>query len=123
MRIFKNRWFERFARKNEIDDTALREAVQRAEQGLIDAELGGGVFKQRIARKGRGRSKGYRTIILLRHGESAFFVFGFPKSQRDTISPDEEADFKAMAGSLFALLENEKLLAKLIEKGDFVEVA
>ena len=56
MRIFKNAWFERFARKQKIQDAALREAVHRREQGLIDADLGGGIIKQRLARPGQGRS-------------------------------------------------------------------
>ena len=52
-RIFKNGWFERFARKEKLTDSALREAIQRAESGLVDADLGGGVIKQRVARPGR----------------------------------------------------------------------
>ena len=81
MRVFKSRWFERFARKEGIADSVLWDAVIRAELGQIDAELGGDVIKQRIAREGQGRSKGYRTIILFRRGVKAFFVFGFAKSQ------------------------------------------
>jgi hypothetical protein len=53
VRIFKNAWFERFAHKQKIPAAMLREAVQRAEQGLIDADLGGGVIKQRVARSGQ----------------------------------------------------------------------
>ena len=64
MRIFKNAWFERFTRKQGIPDKALIEAVERAEQGRIDANLGGGVLKQRVARQGQGKSGGFRTIIL-----------------------------------------------------------
>jgi hypothetical protein len=59
VRIFKSRWFQRFARKEGIADAALREAVARAEKGQIDADLGGEVIKQRIARPGQGRSRGY----------------------------------------------------------------
>ena len=80
MRIFKSRWFQRFAQKEAITDVVLREAVARAEQGQIDADLGGEVIKQRIARPGQGRSKGYRTIIFFRRGVRAFFVYGFAKS-------------------------------------------
>ncbi len=90
MRIFKSRWFQRFARKEGIADAALREAAKRAEKGQIDADLGGEVIKQRIARPGRGKSKGYRTIILFRRGVKAFFVYGFAKSQRANIDNDEE---------------------------------
>jgi len=68
VRIFKNAWFVRFARAQKISDEALREAILRAESGRVDADLGGGVVKQRIARPGQGKSKGYRTIILLREG-------------------------------------------------------
>ena len=57
-------------------DVVLHEAVARAEKGQIDAELGGEVIKQRIARPGQGKSKGYRTIIFFRRGAKAFFVYG-----------------------------------------------
>lgn len=50
MRIFENAWFERFARKQNILDKAMAQAIERAAQGLIDADLGGGVIKQRVAR-------------------------------------------------------------------------
>ena len=84
MRIFKNRWFVRFARKQKISDEILREALMRIEHGLADADLGGGVFKQRIARSGGGRSTGYRVIVLVRSGQRAFFVYGFAKANNLT---------------------------------------
>ena len=74
MRVFKNAWFGRFARKEGISAAALWDAVGRAERGQVDADLGGGVIKQRIARPGEGRSKGYRSIVLFLKGERAFFV-------------------------------------------------
>ena len=77
MRTFKTKAFSRFAGREGIDDAALCEAVGRARSGSVDADLGGGVIKQRIARKGGGRSGGFRTIILFRRGELAFFVYGF----------------------------------------------
>ena len=125
MRIFKSRWFERFARKEGIADAVLREAVARAERGQIDADLGGGVIKQRIARPGQGKSKGYRTIILCRpstfsRGANAFFEYGFSKSQRPNINDAEEAYFKEAAKHVLALTE--KQLAELLKRGDFVEV-
>ena len=63
MRVFKTKWFRRFARKEKISDKTLCEAIERAEQGLIDADLGDNIIKQRIARPNEGRSGGYRTII------------------------------------------------------------
>lgn len=120
MRVFKNAWFERFARKQGIADKALLEAIERAERGLVDADLGGGVIKQRVARPGQGKSGGFRTIILYRTAERAFFVYGFAKSDRDNIDDDEEAEFKKAAGHVLGL--SEAHLAKLIEAGQFTEV-
>jgi len=78
------------------------------------------VIKQRIARSGEGRSKGYRTIILFRRGEKAFFVYGFSKSRRANIDQDEEQRFKDMAKYVLKL--SEKHLEHLLDRGDFVEI-
>jgi hypothetical protein len=120
VRIFKSRWFQRFTRKEGIGDAALREAVARAEKGLIDADLGGEVIKQRIARPGKGKSKGYRLVVFFRRGARAFFVYGFSKSERANIDDAEEKQFKEAAKQVLALTE--KNLAELLKKGDFVEV-
>ncbi|WP_241053184.1 type II toxin-antitoxin system RelE/ParE family toxin [Achromobacter xylosoxidans] len=120
MRVFKNAWFERFARKQGIADQALLEAIEQAGQGLIDADLGGGVIKQRVARPGQGKSSGFRTIILYRTAERAFFVYGFAKSDRDNIDDDEKAEFKKAAVHVLGL--SEEHLAELIQKGLFSEV-
>ena len=120
MEICKTRWFERFARRESIADGALREAVDRAEKGQIDADLGGGVIKQRIARPGQGKSKGYRTIILFRRAERAVFIYGFSKSQQANISEDEGEQFKEAARHVLSLTG--KQLAELMRRGDFVEV-
>jgi hypothetical protein len=89
--------FQRFARKEGIAISELCEAVSRAERGLIDADLGGGVIKQRLARAGQGRSGGYRSIILYRQGNVSFFVYGFPKNERDNISEEELKAFRDLA--------------------------
>ena len=120
MRIFKSRWFQRFARKEGIADAALREAVARAEKGQIDAELGSEVIKQRIARPGQGKSKGYRTIIFFRREIKAFFVYGFAKSQRANIDKVEQDRFKEAAKIVLALTDEQ--LAASLKRGDFVEV-
>lgn len=120
MRVFKNAWFERFARKEKISAESLLDAVERAEKGLIDADLGGGVIKQRIARPGAGMSGGYRSILIYRQGKKAFFVFGFPKSNLGNIGDDEVEQFKKAAKSILALSDNQ--IRKLIESGQFEEV-
>ncbi|CCE24941.1 conserved protein of unknown function [Methylotuvimicrobium alcaliphilum 20Z] len=94
--------------------------MERAEQGQINADLGGGVIKQRIARPGAGKSKGYRSIVLYRKEDKAFFVFGFPKSEQGNIREDEEIQFKKMAKQVLALTDEH--LQRLIENGQFEEV-
>ena len=101
MRVFKTKWFVRFARRQGIDDAALCSAVARAEKGMIDADLGGGVIKQRIARPKEGRSGGFRSIVLFRSGDKAFFVYGFPKSARGNVRTDELKGFRELAGAMF----------------------
>ena len=120
MRIFKSRWFERFARKEGIADSDLCRAIALAEGGQIDADLGGGVIKQRIARPGEGKSKGYRTFIFFRRGTRAFFVYGFAKSRMANIGDDEKDQFKEAARVVLALTETQ--LAVRLKNGDFVEV-
>jgi hypothetical protein len=120
MRVFKNAWFDRFARKHGIVDAALWEAVERARQGLIDAELGGGVIKQRVARPGQGKSGGFHAVILYRTAERAFFVYGFAKSDRDNINADEVAAFKQAARHVLEL--SEAHLSWLVDKKQFTEV-
>jgi len=120
VRIFKSRWFQRFAQKEGIAHAVLFEAVARAERGQLDADLGGEVIKQRLARPGQGRSKGYRAIILFRRGDKAFFVYGFAKSERGNISDDEEKQFKKSAKYVLALTETQ--LTELVTRGDFTEV-
>ncbi|MDX6749990.1 type II toxin-antitoxin system RelE/ParE family toxin [Geminicoccaceae bacterium 1502E] len=113
-------WFHRFARKERIDDRSIAEAVRRAGAGQIDADLGGGVLKQRVARPGEGRSKGYRTLLLFRQGERAFFVYGFAKNSRENIGKAELSQFRKMARHVLALQDTK--LDSLISRGDFLEV-
>jgi hypothetical protein len=104
--------FARFARSARITDTDLRDAVARAERGLVDADLGGGVIKQRVARPGQGRSGGFRVLIAYRARTRSVFLFGFAKSARGNVDDDElatareiakawlEADAKAITNAL-----------------------
>ncbi len=98
----------------------LVDAVRRAEKGQVDADLGGGVIKQRIARPGQGKSGGFRTIIFFRRGERAVFAYGFAKSARANIDADEEKQFKEAARYVLQLTE--KQIEELVKNGDFVEV-
>ena len=120
MRVFKNAWFGRFVRKEKISADLLWDAVERAERGLIDADLGGGVIKQRIARPGAGKSKGFRAIVIFRKGDKAVFVYGFSKSELGNISDDELEQFKNATKSILALSDDQ--IRQLVECGQFEEV-
>jgi hypothetical protein len=99
MRIFKTKWFVRYARREKIKDAALKEAVSRAEKGIVDGDLGGGIIKQRVARPGQGRSGGYRTLLAYRSGVLAVFLYGFAKSDRENIEDDELQALLDIAGA------------------------
>ena len=120
MRTFKNKRFTKFARKQGISDEQLLEVVRRAETGQIDADLGGGVIKQRIERQGQGKRGGYRTIMLYRSQERAFFVYGFAKNEQENISGEELAVIREMA-TLY-LTMTEKNLKIMIDNADLWEV-
>ncbi len=100
MDIFVNNWFQRWCRKESISDEALCTAVQEIEQGLVDAKLGGNLYKKRIAAPGRGKSGSYRTVLAFKSKERAFFIYGFAKNQRDNIDAREERALKALAKEL-----------------------
>jgi hypothetical protein len=120
VRVFKTKAFSRFSRKAGLDDAALCKAVTDAERGLIDADLGGGVIKQRIARRGSGKSGGFRTVILYRRRTRAFFVYGFAKSDRANVSQDELAALKELASAMLEYSDAD--ITKAIESGPMIEV-
>lgn len=97
MRVFATKWFSRFARGERIGDDRLCEAVQRARRGQIDADLGRGLIKQRVARAGEGRRGGYRVLIAYREEVRAVFLYGFAKSERDNIGAADLASWQTRA--------------------------
>ena len=120
MRIFRNMAFTRFAKKSRISDVALCKAVMNAERGLIDADLGGGVIKQRVAREGEGKSGGFRTMILFKTGTRAFFVHGFAKNKVDNISDNDLVLLRRLAAEM--LNYNETELTQAINNNLLIEV-
>lgn len=82
MLVYKTKEFGRFARKAKVSDEKLCEAVGRADDGLVDADLGGGLIKQRVARAGQGRSGGHRTIIAFRTKNRSVFLYGSCKEHQ-----------------------------------------
>jgi hypothetical protein len=121
VRIFSTRWFARYARKEGISDDSLREAIERAGRGLVDANLGGHLIKQRVARQGRGRSGGYRVLIAFSAGRRSVFLYGFAKNERGNIDPVELADLKFLAERLLNFTASEMETA--LRQGELNEVA
>jgi len=120
VRVFKNTWFTRFARKEDISDEELRDIVKQLEAGQADADLGGDVYKIRIPRPGEGKSGGYRVIVFFRSEEKTFFVYGFAKSDRDNIGRGELRAFKNDAKDQLALTDEQ--LKVWLENKTLVEV-
>ena len=120
MPTFETRWFKRYAKQERITDKSLRDAVDRAEKGLIDADLGGGLMKQRVARPGEGKSGGYRVFIAYREQDRAVFLYGFPKNERENIDPDELKELRILGrGWLNASPEK---IAEAIKDGGLTEI-
>lgn len=107
-------------KKAGIDDAALCKAVEDAERGLIDAKLGGGIIKQRIARPGKGKSGGFRAMVLYRTHARAIFVHGFAKKDQENIEDDELAALKLLASQMLSF--DDQAIAKAIESGTLTEV-
>lgn len=117
IRIFVTKNFDRKARKADLSDPLLIDAVMRAERGLVDADLGRFLIKQRIARAGNGRSGGYRTMIVYRKGDLAVFIFAFAKSDQANLSEDELISLQGLADYFSAVSPAE--IIELVASGEW----
>jgi hypothetical protein len=119
MKIHKTRWFERWARKEGLNNLSLCVAVGEMTAGLYEADLGGGLLKKRIARSGQGKRGGFRTLVATNKGNLWIFVYGFAKSERSNIDKNEEEGLKKLATHLLSLtpeaLEKAKRANELME--------
>ena len=120
MRIFKNTWFSRFAGKEGITDDGLKEMVNQLEAGHAVVDLGGGVYKMRLARSGEGKSGGYRIIVFFRKGSRTFYAYGFSKAEMDNINVRQLRNFKLAAKVIFGYSEKE--LDERVKAGLFIEI-
>jgi hypothetical protein len=120
VKIFKTKDFNNFARREAIADRTLHKTAVQIEAGLIDADLGGGVIKQRVPRPGKGKSGGYRVIVCFRKGHRLFFVHGFAKSRQSNISAAELIDLRDLAKILLNLTDEQ--LANAIVSGTVLEI-
>ena len=112
--------FVRFMKHERIGMQSIRNAVTRAEKGLIDADLGGGLIKQRVARRGQGRSGGYRFLIAYKINQRMVFLTGFAKNERENIDDDQEKTLKQIGGLWLAA--SSELIVRAIEAGELREV-
>ena len=120
MRIFKTKWFTRFASKEDIDDAKLVETVQSIESGLIDADYGGGLIKQRIARDGGGKSGGYRSAVAFRSENRSIFLFAFPKSDQENLTIVEKREYKKAVALYLGMTEEQ--ITTAVKAGVLIEV-
>ena len=111
MRVFKTRWFTRHAAKEGIDDAKLAEAVRQIEKGLIDADYGGGMIKQRIAREGGGKSGGHRSIIAFKSETRSIFFYSFPKCKKDNLDKSEVKEYREATAIYLGLTDAQIELA------------
>jgi hypothetical protein len=118
--ILKRKEFARWQVSEKLPDAALCKAVREMEQGLIDADLGGQLFKKRVPRAGGGKSSGYRTLLSVRLGARYVFLHGFPKSATANITSDEKKALQ-YAGKVFLGLSS-AALAGALQAGVLLEV-
>jgi hypothetical protein len=121
VQIFKTKGVARFARHEQITDASLKTAISRAARGLIDANLGGGLIKQRVARPGEGLSGGFRMIVAYRAAHRAVFLYGFAKNDQDNISDDECQTLRLIGANWLAA--SDETLRQALNDGDLLEIA
>ncbi len=120
MQVFKTRWFSRWARNEGLGDDAIARAADEMNQGLIDAQLGGQLVKKRLALPGRGKRGSTRTLVALRPGSRACFLYGFSKNERANIRGRELQALKVLADELLSYSAQE--LTRAIRAGELIEV-
>jgi hypothetical protein len=119
VRIFKTKTLAKFTRQNGISDDGLVDAVERAVRGLIDADLGGQIIKQRVARPGQGKRGGFRMIIGIR-SDRAIFMFAFAKNERENIDKAELMTLREIAAAF--LNADDKTIAQALKDGTLIKV-
>lgn len=120
MRLFKTKIFDKWAKEKKISDQALINAIREMDLGLCEANLGGNLYKKRIAMHGKGKSGSYRTIVAFKRTDNSFFVYGFSKNKRDNISKREELALKKYATLLLNYTNQE--INDAIETKGLIEV-
>ena len=97
MNAFESRWFKRWSKKNGLKKADLLDALERTINGSGVVNLGGNIYKIRVAKNGQGRSGGFRTILIFKKGKRSLFIYGFEKNDQDNIDKATLADYKKFA--------------------------
>ena len=118
--VFKTKSFGRWAASSELNDEELCNAALEIAKGIVEARLGGGVFKKRVALANRGKSAGARTLVAFKEGSHTFYLYGFKKNERSNISDKELRALKSAAGVWFSLSQSD--LDSAIEAGILIEL-
>lgn len=120
MRILLTKWFRQFAKSEGIANSSLKTLVSEIESGVRGASLGGGLYKYRLAKPGKGKSGGYRVIVCLKRDERLFFIYGFSKADRENITQAEQKDLGEFANTLLGL--SEAAIEKAVALGTLKEI-
>jgi hypothetical protein len=100
MKAYLPKPFQRDCKKDGISNEDCVEAIRKAEKGLVDADLGGGLIKQRIPRGNLGAARGSRAIVFYKRGKVAVFLYIFPKSSKADLKKSETAAYMKFAEDL-----------------------
>ena len=119
-RVFKTRHFARWMRKTELTDARLCQVIEEMAAGLIDADLGGGVVKKRVALAGRGKRGGARTLLATNKNDRWFFVFGYEKNERANINAEELEALCDLAADLLGQTAHQ--LNESVAEGTLLEI-
>jgi hypothetical protein len=118
--IYKTRSFARWVKREGLADRDLCDAVVEMQKGLIDARLGGGLIKKRVARSGHGKRGGYRVILASNLGDRWVFMFGFAKNERDNVDDDELRLMKRLASAFLEM--DDRMLRQALTSGEILEI-
>ena len=103
MNRFKTKHFNKWVKKSDIADSDLLRACHELEKGLFAANLGGNVYKIRMAKGSRGKSSGYRTILAYMENVRIIYLYGFSKNELDNLSSKELEAFKKLTKDYLVL--------------------
>ena len=120
MKKLKTKWFSTWSRKQKISDIKLLSAIEDMENDLSSVNLGGGLFKVRVASENSGKSSAYRTIVVYREDDRAVMIYGFMKKEQENLLTDELKNFKTLSKDILRL--NDESLTKAIENNVFVKI-